>query len=105
MKHEAIASLMALSKSAKNKRRTKDGRKCADVFNVDKETVIEAACTTMPSPDGKMTEEEWCKVDPAAGGSPDWGYCEPKLDFDKIRMKTKELMEEEIPEMRKLRTE
>jgi len=44
---------MALSKAAKNKRRTVDGRKCADSFNtVDNKTTIENDCTNKPSPDG-----------------------------------------------------
>jgi len=96
---------MALSKAEKNRRKTKDGRKCADVFKADNDTIIHADCTTKPSPDGKMTEEEWCEVDPAEGGTPNWGFCEPNLDYDKVRMKVKALMEEEIPEIRKIKDE
>lgn len=49
-----------------------------------------------------MSEEEWCKVDSDQGGDPDWGFCVPNLDYDKVRVKVKDLMEEEIPEMRKI---
>jgi hypothetical protein len=76
---------MALSKAAKNLRKTKDGRKCADSFNADAETIISLDCTTRPSPDGKATEAEWCEVDPEEGGSPNWGFCEENLDYDKVR--------------------
>jgi hypothetical protein len=31
---------MALSRAAKNLRKTKDGRKCADTFNADNDTII-----------------------------------------------------------------
>jgi len=52
-----------------------------------------------------MTEEEWCMVDPDAGGNPNWGFCSANLDFDKVRLKVKELMADEIPEMRKINAE
>lgn len=98
-------TLIAMSKKPRNQRKTLDDRKCADKFAADNETTIELDCTTKPSPDGKMTEEEWCKVDSDQGGDPDWGFCVPNLDYDKVRMKVKELMEEEIPEMRKIKEE
>lgn len=96
---------MALSKAAKNLRKTKDGRKCADSFNSDEETIVVNDCTTKPSPDGKSTEAEWCEVDPSEGGSPNWGFCEPILDYDKVREKVRDLMGDEIPEIRKIKDE
>jgi len=40
------------------------------------------------SPDNKNTGEEWCYVDANAGGNPNWGYCKPILDYDRVRKKT-----------------
>lgn len=42
-------------------------------------------CTTVGSPDGKNSKKEWCYVDAAAGGTPNWDYCAPVLDYDVIR--------------------
>lgn len=46
---------MALSKSAKGARRTKDGRKCSDSFTADGD-LVENDCTNASSPDGRSTE-------------------------------------------------
>jgi hypothetical protein len=96
---------MALSRASKNLRKTKDGRKCADKFNADNDTVITNDCTSKSSPDGKDTGEEWCEVDPSEEGNPNWGFCEPILDYDKVREKVRDLMGEEIPEIRKIKDE
>ncbi len=40
-------------------------------------------CTTAGTPDGKNTQQEWCYIDPKEGGTPNWAYCAPILDYDK----------------------
>jgi len=57
------------------------------------------------SPDGKDTQQEWCYVDSSEGGNPNWGFCEATLDYDKVRMKVRDLMADEIPQIKKIRDE
>lgn len=85
---------------ASRRRYTKDGRICASAFVQDGKTYTD--CTNAKSPDGQLTSKEWCYVDPNAGGSPNWGYCRPVLDYDKVRMKARDLMLELIVEVRKV---
>ena len=40
-------------------------------------------CTSAGTPDGKNTQQEWCYIDPKEGGTPNWAYCAPILDYDK----------------------
>ena len=68
------------------KRFTKDGRACATAFAFDGKVFND--CTDTMSPDNKNTGEEWCYVDANAGGNPNWGYCKPILDYDRVRKKT-----------------
>ena len=82
------------------RRYTKDGRICASAFVQDGKTYTD--CTSAKSPDGQITGKEWCYVDPNAGGAPNWGYCRPVLDYDKVRMKARDLMLELIVEVRKV---
>lgn len=84
---------------------TKEGKKCADTFNADNDTIIYYDCTTKPSPDGKQTEQEWCMIDPAEKPETPWDWCEPILDYNKVREKVRDLLAEEIPELRKIRDE
>jgi len=50
-----------------------------------------------------MTEKEWCLIDPKENANPNWDWCEGVLDYDKARKRVRDLYEEEIPEMRKIR--
>lgn len=68
------------------KRFTKDGRACASSFAFNGQVFHD--CTDGSSPDNKNSGEEWCYVDANAGGSPNWGYCKPILDYDAVRKKT-----------------
>jgi len=92
-----ILNLMAISRAEGNKRKTKNGKKCADEFKADEATIIKNDCTTKPSPDGKMTDKEWCLIDPKENANPNWDWCEGVLDYDKARKRVSELFEEEIP--------
>ncbi len=67
------------------KRYTKDGRACATAFAFNGQVYHD--CTDGSSPDNKNTGDEWCYVDANAGGSPNWGYCKPVLDYDAVRRK------------------
>jgi len=78
---------------------------CAESFTAGGTLIIVDDCTTKPSPDGKSTEAEWCEVDPKEGGTPNWGFCEEILDYDKVREKVRNLMADEIPEIRKIKDE
>ena len=82
------------------RRYTKDGRICASAFVQDGKTYTD--CTSSKSPDGRLSGKEWCYVDPNAGGAPNWGYCRPTLDYDKVRMKARDSMMEMIVEVRKV---
>lgn len=89
----------SLASKTKFRRYTKDGRACASSFAQDGK--IYTDCTSTKSPDGKITGDEWCYVDPAAGGSPNWAYCKPVLDYDKVRIRTREFLSEIIVEIRR----
>ena len=79
----------ASSKILRHKKRfTKDGRACAVAFAFN--GWIYHDCAEGVSPDNKNTGEEWCYVDANAGGSPNWGYCKPILDYDSVRKKTQQ---------------
>ena len=54
------------------------------------------------SPDNKNTGDEWCYVDANAGGSPNWGYCKPILDYDSVRRKTQQQYVKMTVEARKV---
>lgn len=84
---------------SKKRRITKDGRKCASQFVQNGK--IYKDCATVVAPDGKNSKQEWCYVDPNEGGSPNWDYCAPILDYDSVREKTKEMYDQFIPMIRK----
>jgi hypothetical protein len=83
-----------------SRRWTKDGRLCAAAFVQDGKTFTD--CTTTKSPDGKLSGKEWCYADPNAGGNPNWAYCKPILDYDRVRMRARDLMLELIVEIRRV---
>jgi len=64
-------------------RYTIDGKPCSDVFVRDGQTFFD--CTKIRSPDGQKNELEWCYIENPKPGMKDWGYCEPIMDFDKVR--------------------
>jgi hypothetical protein len=59
----------------------------------------------LATPDGKMEESEWCMIDEKDAEAESWGYCDKYMNYDKIREKVKSLIDEEIPEMRKISDE
>jgi hypothetical protein len=67
------------------RRTTQDGRKCSSKFQ--QEGKVYTDCITLKSPDGKNGRKEWCYTDPNEGGSTNWDYCAPSLDYDTIREK------------------
>ena len=64
------------------RRKTQDGRLCASLFVQDKTTYTD--CATSKTPDGQSSGREWCYLDSSYKATPNWGYCEPVLDFDKL---------------------
>jgi hypothetical protein len=69
--------------SPKIRRKTQDGRLCAKAFVSNQKTFFD--CTKTRTPDGDITESEWCYVDPMYTDDRKWGYCEAILDYDRVR--------------------
>jgi len=44
-------------------------------------------------------------IDPAEKPETPWDWCTPILDYNKVREKVRDLLGEEIPELRKIRDE
>ena len=76
-----------------------DGRKCASKFIQSGKVYTD--CTIVASPDGKNNKREWCYVDAIAGGTPNWDYCSPILDYDVIREQANIIQTTFLPELRK----
>ena len=76
-----------------------DGRKCASKFQQNGKVYTD--CTDIADPGGKNSKKEWCYVNPSEGGSPNWDYCAPLLDYDTVREKANEISATFLPEMRK----
>lgn len=67
----------------KIRRKVQDGRLCAKAFVSNQKTFFD--CTKTRTPDGDITESEWCYVDPMYTDDRKWGYCEAILDYDRVR--------------------
>lgn len=84
-----IANVRHLTAETK-RRKTKDGRTCAETTTWDGVSYI--GCTKAPTPDGEQKEEEWCMID---GKDQDmsrfWDYCDSTFNFDLLRTKVFEL--------------
>ena len=75
-------------------RKTEDNRRCAKAFVFEKKTYFD--CTKARSPDGNISDKEWCFVDGLSSSQEtrNWNYCVPIMDFDRIRLANfKALME------------
>ena len=70
------------SYTPKIRRKTEDGRLCSSLFVQDLTTYTD--CATSKTPDGQPAGREWCYVDSSYTSTPNWGYCEPILDYDKL---------------------
>ncbi len=90
---------LSLQLRSTKRRVTMDGRKCAPKFMQAGKVYTD--CCTVAAPDGKNSKKEWCYVDAAAGGTPNWDYCAPELDYDTVREKANELAATFVPEVRK----
>jgi hypothetical protein len=75
---EKLKSQMIL----RRRRYTIDNRPCAAAFAQDGKTYFD--CTLARSPDGNIPTKEWCYVDIGVEGKY-WDFCEPVLDYDKVR--------------------
>jgi hypothetical protein len=85
---------MALSKRKKNKRKTVAGLKCADTFTTDNGwRTVWYDCSNRNTPDGKITEKEWCEIDKKEKAEKKWDYCQPILDYNKVRERVRDLLE------------
>lgn len=84
--------------SSKKKRYTKDGRKCALAFKQDGVTYTD--CTSAKTPDGQIPKEEWCYIDNPEKGTKTWEYCIPVMDWDKVRSKTQDMLNDFVMEIR-----
>ena len=84
--------------SSKKKRYTKDGRKCALAFKQDGVTYTD--CTSAKTPDGQIPKEEWCYIDNPEKGTKTWEYCIPVMDWDKVRGKTQDMLNDFVMEIR-----
>jgi hypothetical protein len=67
----------------KRRRKTQDGRYCAKAFVSEQKTYFD--CTKAKTPDGEITDNEWCYVDEIYTEFRNWGYCVPIMDYDRIR--------------------
>ena len=81
------------------RRSTMDGRKCSMKFMQAGKVYTD--CATVADPGGKNAKKEWCYVDASEGGTPNWDYCAPILDYDTVREKANELAASFVPELRK----
>lgn len=102
---DASSTLQASSPqalSSPTRRKLQDGRDCALAFVQEGKTYTD--CTFTKSPDGRMTGQEWCYAESSQSTNdfPSWGYCIPILNYDKVREKTRDLIYEILPEIRKV---
>ena len=86
----------------RKKRYTVDGRHCAAAFVQDGVTYFD--CTAARSPDGGLTNKEWCYVDIGVKGK-NWGYCKPIMDYDRVREANQKYLLELTVECRKVNDE
>ena len=85
----------------RRKRYVTDGRLCASRFVFEGQ--VYRGCTTAKNPDGNKDNKEWCYVaKDAVNGGTKWGHCKGVLDYDKVRIRARELMEEHVRFLRKV---
>ncbi len=81
---------------------TEEGvRKCSDSKEKCMLTapLIRFSVSNKKSPDNQATGNEWCYVDADQGlgqNNQNWGFCKEILDYDKVRMKCKDILYELI---------
>ena len=65
------------------KRYTIDNRLCQNPFKYNNEYFFD--CTNTETPDKSQSGKEWCYVEEPQAGDKTWEFCNPILDYDKVR--------------------
>lgn len=84
--------LMAQLGTKRKKRYTVENFKCASAFKANDQEYYD--CTMDRSPDGNRPTKEWCYLEKTADTATTWDYCKPNLDYDKLRFKIQEILED-----------
>lgn len=85
------------------KRYTIDNRLCKNPFKHKGDYFFD--CTDTEAPDNSHTGNEWCYVENPGVGDKDWEFCNPTLDYDKVREFTQIQMKKISIEAKKLNDE
>ncbi len=94
---------MMMGQGRSKRRYTEDGRLCASAFAQDGQTFFD--CTSTKSPDGQNKNREWCYVDASQKGDKPWSYCNPIMDYDKIREHNQNILKDFTVKARKVNEE
>ena len=72
------------SSNSKIRRKTEDGRECADAFYQNNKLFTD--CTKNDLPNGKQTNKEWCYVieSQAKYAALNWDYCSVVMNYNKV---------------------